>query len=281
MIHNYLRRLSLAAVLCFVLTSAFAQYKPIIEEGKTWVAQYSSWGIDTDINYWIQGQTEFDGVMYDNVWAQSDGGDAYVDAHIREDVDEQRVYVRDFDSQEHLLYDFDVQTGDFVAVWPCTFLEREVLDVQEILLGGEMHKMILFDNEYWVEGVGSIFTLLFPGYIACLADFDPLLKCCVSAEWVFSNPDFIAQCEALTVDGFEELDFELFPNPAEHELIISGLTPGLINVQISDMTGKSVFQTNELSSGGMNLDLRNMASGVYMITISSPEMKGSQLFIKD
>ncbi|NRA13113.1 MAG: S8 family serine peptidase, partial [Crocinitomicaceae bacterium] len=72
---------------------------------------------------------------------------------------------------------------------------------------------------------------------------------------------------ALWVVGEQELDIEtsltVFPNPTSSEISIKGMEGSVENVQIIDMTGESVYSSDELTT----INVTELNSGAYFIRL--------------
>tara|TARA_B100000508_G_scaffold137355_2_gene131762 strand:+ start:56051 stop:59410 length:3360 start_codon:yes stop_codon:yes gene_type:complete len=67
----------------------------------------------------------------------------------------------------------------------------------------------------------------------------------------------------------EENLFELFPNPASDEVIISGLNDGENEIVITDMTGAIVRQVSSTTQKEYMLDVSRLTPGMYYVSIVS------------
>lgn len=64
---------------------------------------------------------------------------------------------------------------------------------------------------------------------------------------------------------------QLYPNPVSEELILdlSSVSSELINVEIYDMSGKLLIQTNNLNTNILSIDMTNLANGMYQVKLKS------------
>lgn len=64
---------------------------------------------------------------------------------------------------------------------------------------------------------------------------------------------------------------QLYPNPVSEDLILdlSSVSSELINVEIYDMSGKLLFQTNNLNNNILSIDMSNLANGMYQVKLKS------------
>ena len=72
-------------------------------------------------------------------------------------------------------------------------------------------------------------------------------------------------------------NFNMYPNPVSDVLNISSVNGQNVNeVTITDLTGKVISTQKDLSS----INVSNLSSGTYLITITTPEGKSTSKFIK-
>jgi hypothetical protein len=73
------------------------------------------------------------------------------------------------------------------------------------------------------------------------------------------------------------LPFSLAPNPVSNYLGISGLAPGVSEIKIIDLTGKTVLQQKlSLASSSANtirLDVSHLKNGIYLASAGGHTVK--------
>ncbi len=86
----------------------------------------------------------------------------------------------------------------------------------------------------------------------------------------------------LATDTFFKSNFAMYPNPAKNVLNISG-NAGLSmdNVVITDLNGRVVKQQNLGGVASSEINVADLTSGMYLITISNAEGKGTSKFMKN
>ena len=105
--------LSIFAFAMTLITSA--QYHSLISEDKVWKGITYGWG-EFPFYQRILGDSLINDVVYSKVWnAQTLVGDQYNIGLIREDVEQQKVYLWN-GITEALLYDFSAESGDVVLI---------------------------------------------------------------------------------------------------------------------------------------------------------------------
>lgn len=244
-----------------------AQYVPLVVEGNQWSNRLQSF-LDIDLDQWFEGDSLIEGLIYKRLYTQVNGqNQSIVEGLIHEDVAEQKVYAWTSEGQA-LIYDFDVVVGQTVSVYVygCT-VDLVVTEVTTTMLGGDEREMIVFENEYWVEGMGSIYTLQGAGYYNCIADIDPILLCFFEqGELKFSNPDFFTDCETVVV---EELSLELsaYPNPTTSQILVNGKFGETASFKITDAAGRLVKSSVWNEAGSVLVDMTRLESGYYFLQI--------------
>jgi hypothetical protein len=76
----------------------------------------------------------------------------------------------------------------------------------------------------------------------------------------------LSEVVTLMVKGSKNLAVQIYPNPVKHELniTINGQTDGLAHIQVLDITGK-VVRTLIMSGNTANVDMQNLAAGMYLV----------------
>ncbi len=95
----------------------------------------------------------------------------------REDTVAKRVYFYE-GTMEYLAYDFSLNKGDTVTVRCSVPMTVDSVDTVS-LLNGELRKRMFLSvyDEIWIEGIGSLFGLPYPGIYFCAFDISVELNC--------------------------------------------------------------------------------------------------------
>ena len=92
----------------------------------------------------------------------------------------------------------------------------------------------------------------------------------------------LATLNPLAVPTVKGVPFSMYPNPATSVLNISTKNGiALENVQILDINGRVVNQTNTTASENVQINISNLNSGVYFVKIQSELGVGTSKFIKN
>jgi hypothetical protein len=207
-----IRGFFIAILTTFSLYLAGQTYHPLVTSGKTWSAAHSygqpfpwfsdyiKFGEDTVIN----------ALIYKKVWKSQDsvlyGWTA--NGFIRED--QQAVYYLSWAGgpPNHLLYDFNLNTGDTVYLFsdPMGIWFKVDSTGNFPLLSGEVRRKIALScytgntvvgHDTWIEGIGSLYGVLGSGSCALVGD-DPRLLCCHENDTLKYIDPFYNTCHLIT-----------------------------------------------------------------------------------
>ncbi|MBI1305618.1 MAG: DUF4465 domain-containing protein [Bacteroidetes bacterium] len=88
--------------------------------------------------------------------------------------------------------------------------------------------------------------------------------------------DSVFQYKAVGIKKLKTINFNMFPNPANETINLSGLT-GEIQFRIIGLDGREFIEGN--STGAIDIAL--LANGMYILNVVTEEGSGSQIFIKN
>jgi hypothetical protein len=221
-------------------------------------------------------------------------------AAVREDVANQKVYVKYPDKDEQSLYDFNCQIGDtlFVKetlndVWCNEKLIRFVKNVESYDIDGHAGKLItISDTLYrscrehnygewvtvntkyevntdgWYEGIGSLKSLIELEHIDNFASSVNALEllCFWNHNDLIYHHKYKSGCSyAFKFTGIEEIFHEkkisIYPNPTKGELTIN-TDLDISSIQIYDIKGNTIIKTKQ-----KNINISNYSKGIYLVKI--------------
>lgn len=212
----------------------------------------------------------------------------------RNDSLNRKVYFLPADStNEKLLYDFSLHTGDTVQAWWNNYyspmMNTILIEAEDSVLIGSIYRRRLgltptgSGTGYLIEGIGSTFGLLNPvEYFENYGNLD-----CFSINNQTMYPDSSTNCELIdkTTALHSEDSFSLYPNPA-HDLM-SILTKGVqnktISCEIMNYTG-ALLSSFEFIPGNKaihQIDLSNYSPGVYFIFLKTEKSFQVRKFIRE
>lgn len=196
-------------------------------------------------------------------------------------VDGNQVYFREYlysdgYGEEVLLYDYDLEEGDFfhdndehpMQVTSVTTIidnngvERKKWEFSFMQLPGE--------TEYWIEGVGSSRGFLNVGvyepgdegevfHLLCMHNGDNV---------IYIDPDF----NTCDIDEIEENtvadSFDIFPNPANETVkILNDSNLSVTSIEVIDMLGRSVMCVED----SKDINVAELPQGEYFVRINAGE----------
>ncbi|MFM1930884.1 MAG: hypothetical protein RL226_187 [Bacteroidota bacterium] len=87
-------------------------------------------------------------------------------------------------------------------------------------------------------------------------------------------------CGDNVIEG-DALEFNIFPNPANEQISLSGNMTGLTQVVITDISGKVVMDvTYNATATVYDLNISNVKSGVYAIAVLNNGVLANRMFVK-
>lgn len=166
---------------------------------------------------------------------------------------------------ESILYRFDLKVGDTIQ-WKSSY-GNVVSGITKVeLSNGDSVNQYNFDSsDTWIYGIGGVKGLFSPtevrniplGYNMLNYYFNPLFN-------YTSHPGDISSCFPSFVKEIKtEKQFSIYPNPlTDNTLHINSI--GIETLSVVDVTGKLVYTTAKLPSGGQELDI-DVATGIYIL----------------
>lgn len=310
-----------AAVLCLFSLCNSAKvygqdYVPFIDVSKqwnvmvTWYAYGGSPSTKTTIEFWIsENDTIFNDTIYKMVIANNPNSTGFFPngavGFIREDTLERKVYFRDhiatapfFTIKDRLLYDFSIESGDTVEVFgmytcPEFYNSYKVISTSSVsLLNGSERKVWNLgpigeydqNNDQWIEGIGSLNGMPFPGcYQLETISFSLDLLCYFEGETkLYALKE--DTCEVYWTSSVSELALNrihCYPNPSRDELNISlpNNFQDCHTISIFDLSGRLLLQ--EVNCGNeFKVDVSKLQPGLYFLKAVSQRGVFELKFVK-
>lgn len=217
-------------------------------------------------------------------------------------IEGQKVYLIPTETSDPiLLYDFDLEAGDtfdLVQPWSNWVDKIVVKSTEELLISGKVRKVIHFEpynwgyeEEYWVEGIGSNLGLLNRGsgqgpdygtYLSCFRHNDELINI---TQQPCEFPE-IPECPFLSNNNHGKANVHLYltPNPANETVTLSSSeadsTPW--NLKVHDIAGKLILERKEVELP-LKLDISDWQDGTYLFTVKlngKTTMQGTTMLVK-
>ncbi len=222
--------------------------------------------------------------------------------YIREDTINKKIYFREpGDTSEVLLYDFDITIGDTVINWFYEFTEtiNIVSSIDSVEICGEYRKRFhISDSDNpgnphtnIIEGIGAVTGLL--DGISPFFESSASLLCFTNNDCttVFPHeedpapysPDFNCDFVYVGIEEFENVSFNIYPNPASSILNIKINKSGSdkLFIKIYSLSGQEVVNEFKINNNLISVSINNLPSGIYTLYIFDEEYPNTYQFIKN
>jgi len=284
-----MKKMILILLLGTFFYPAFSQYNTeLIDENKLWTTINASCmpGWHTSEYHKFEGDTLINDTTYTIVWQSNIESQEswYIKGFIRED-NQQRYYFRNNTGYEGMIYDFDVNVGDIIAIdnpFHYTIVNTEVLEIDSVMLepGGVIRKRIKLAadefgiDEYWIKGVGSSAGVLMSGFHVIMLTGGQWYALChwENNDLIYTNPLY-SFCFETTVgtEEFSEKDNEVqvIPSPVTEssDLKISIDDQGVYNLEIYDMYGKRIMNNMVQAESKISIQRSDFQPGMYVVVL--------------
>lgn len=276
------------------------QSYPLLEEGKMWNIlenEYVPWNplpSSKTRTVSCMGDSTIEGVTYKKWYFSYEENPVNWTffALVREDSST-KVWLRDMNNHtDKLVYDFSLTTGDSVMFWSIRDIDHQYMvvvdSVSEIMINETPRKKIwlfncfypiTFEQETWIEGIGSNLGVIYPGLIGIVGGWYELL--CVSHnETLIYETDLAHNYGCYyyfypqnSVTEIEQQKILIYPNPTRDVVRFEWFQPesGSVSVKIFNVMGQlinSVSQPNAISGKQhLELQLKEQPNGIYYYRI--------------
>lgn len=186
---------------------------------------------------------------------------------LREEDSTKRIYILS-NSIEGLLYDFTLNTGDSVTILNTLNAFNEpltlhVLSIDSIQIDGLYRKIINTDLSTWIEGIGDINGLLYPGdmsvgvalNLVCYYE-NMLLK--------YANPDYDSCFYSFLNVGEYAQENQLLIRTIDQNSFIISSDETVDEVALINLLGEKLTDFS-VGSHEFSIDLSSKAPGVYFV----------------
>lgn len=193
-------------------------------------------------------------------------------ALVREEA--KKIYTCTPGGQDTLLYDFDLEAGDYLPLtWNQNVEEVMVLAVDSILVNGSYHKIFELEEFYGqpnnlIEGIGFE-----SGFLESFSSWEfPASLQCFAKDGTTFYPNHNAPCNLsvnIAVLTPDKKTLIAYPNPVADILTIeTDNRSEIANVSAFDTMGKSTLLRIDKSGKKIQLDCSELNNGVHFIRIS-------------
>lgn len=286
-------------VLMITAAQVSGQVNSYFENNPVWrVGSACSWSYpcveEEDYNYYVSDTTTIDGLDYMTISKYGVGQNMWYDNppdngcngtyeieqnsifHLRSE--DKKMYIHfGGNSEEELLYDFDLDVGDTLPIsYNHEFDLITVSAVDSILIGGQLYRRMFLSGaaaEYIIEGIGSDIGLVEP--------VDLILSCGSSLICYSQNGNSLfpfpgVDCQLTVSVPHEEAEptISIFPHPMNTVSTLElGAIQGPVTVVIHDLTGKVVHQSHH-TNHPITLARNGLQAGLYVLSV---EQKGTSV----
>ncbi len=284
--------LLITIIIASVISVNAQKYSPFDTTNINWNEFYET--EDTEhlsiLGYFISGDTLILDDSYHKIFRASDFDTVYIGA-FRESNKEIFYIGQDywgFDTYTPVvLYDFTQNIGDTIHTG--TFHRNIILDIDSIPVSeGHRKRFKMYDDQYWIEGIGSTRGFLYPiTDIPTMYWRSELICFKRNEDVIYLNPGFTDCTTRIVSSQFDvevEDRVEIYPNPVEREGILSLQTydSPIVGVRLYNQLGLLLSIANCNDKGKMQMDIGNYASGVYILLVfkSDQEIINMKVVIK-
>ena len=95
--------------------------------------------------------------------------------------------------------------------------------------------------------------------------------------WNFFNAHTLCNTTVGVEEKFTPQTIKIYPNPANSELNLNIASTDKVEISISNMLGEVLIIANNQN----RIDISNLTTGIYIITITRGQFKQTQKFIKE
>jgi len=257
------------------------------------IQDQSKWTI-TGQTIETRGDSTVNGMTYLKCWKKepNNSQEKFVGL-MRSDASKNKYYFIEANGvNEHLMYDFDVITGDVIEVYGHNYFTDDyslssvkVAEIDSVTVNGVKKKRLRIRSqevnlmdEFWIQDIGSSFGILYSGFVnkVRLDNSFPTLSCFeVENTLYYSNSNECISALFNTADSGESVG--LFPNPASKSCTIYGVDEKIVSVELHDINGKKILSTTNVV-----LDLEHFENGIYIVEINTgTEIKFKRLHVSN
>jgi len=280
------------------LWSYSQDYYPFPDSNAIWNSKYGGYYGTPIVRFGLNGDTVINNQVYKKVYQIVDDSTLNLAnmtyyAAIRENASKQLfAKMTDYDD-EILIYDFSLNIGDtIISNSPSGYLNYDlciIADIDSIELENNQFrkrfKINDYEQDYWIEGIGSIGGLFHPTMDYIIGSYCDLtcFKNNDTAKYI-NNP----QCDKCfcflqtpVIEIEENNDFiNVYPNPATTNInIVFELQNGLSEISLINSIGNSI-ENRITSSFPIQINIENLPIGIYLIKLRNGELTFTKKIIK-
>jgi hypothetical protein len=260
----------------------------LIRENITWEVWYGNTmeicKYDKINQYFFKGDSIIDNKIYKKIYHYHviskiktpycppyfvDNSQFFLDAFIREDTVERKVYIYDEeDNKEGILYDFNLKKGDTITYKYATKGMKVIVDSVGLikLKDNQIRKKTYLSNhQFYIEGIGGSAGVQFP-YIQYLGFWTALSCYRENSKEIFLKDDCIPYLLA-SKDIENQAVINILPNPFVNNLSINIENDETMEFKLYDIFSKNILQKS--FQNAVLLDTSTLPNGTYFYQLSS------------
>jgi hypothetical protein len=303
-----MKKSAISLILWLFCFSVYCQqYHPLPDSNVVWTVRTERFWSDTSpygkYDYWteiyvLKGDTIKNGKTYKKCYVTLDSAaqnSLTLVAIMRSDSTKKKYFgfrtPITNTATEQLFYDFSVKTGDVIQIsfpdFSGNLIEIKAVKEDSIqIFTGEYRRRIKFqqnnapswwNNEYWVEGVGSLAGLFYAGIpLGQVADIGYPWLICESENGIvkYSNSEkcYYPPVKYVDIKKLEKNTALLFPNPIKTSIYISEIQDGSL-LDLLNLQGEVVCTKQDGTKGRLPviMDVENLPGGCYVLRVTSKE----------
>ena len=278
------RHLFFLSFVFVAFTSVYGQtnvYRPFPDSKASWSGIFYQQGNCDPPNYCpselvLQGDTLINSKTYHKIYFRNNSYRFFYGGYREEN---KRIYFyKQQYGYEYLLYDFNITVGDTVSV-DCNlgadtmFYKLIVESVDSVLLPDAKYRreINLYGGVKWIEGIGSTFGLLSPGFSCTTCICGSQLVCFRQNDSLFYLNESMVPCFSFnSVDEVINIPqpSNISPNPFTTSAQITfPQSCHHISLAVYDIQGKLMLQNQYAGCNQIQLNRSGLSNGMYFLKL--------------
>ena len=275
-------------IFCFlIVNTGFGQYTSLLKENSKWYV-YHWFEASCNETYSVQGDSTVKGKVYKKFTAEPYCQWNYEKITLlREDTIAKKVYKLLYDTTETILYDFNLQPGDSVVIYPFP-TQQYILYLDSITNNIQFPEVTIPENArvfyfrydgaayqpIWIEGVGSLAGPLASEYPWGHGALGEVLLCHYNENGIkdYNDPIWqVSDCEGeVFYRNIEQIDDNnyliLFPNPSNNSIgIKNNFNTKMSALRVIDCLGRTKLIKVDMYTSFLDLDISRLPKGTYFL----------------
>lgn len=260
----------LLTLLFFYQSSNAQTYQALLDTNKLWNYYDTYFGPNPHYThlYRFTTDTTINGKKYFKPEVTIDSVNWFTEnCFLREEDSTKRIYML-CNSNEDLLYDFSLNTGDSVTILNTLNSNNQpvtihVVSIDSIQIDGFYRKIINTDFSTWIEGIGDINGLLDPGDMSVGVALNLV---CYYENWLlkYANPDYDSCFYSFLNVGEYATENQLLIRTIDQNSFIISSGETIDEVALINLLGEQVADFS-VGACQFSIDLSAKAPGVYFV----------------